>query len=167
MRFPPFVFLWCLLTSVGLVQAGPIFPAVIPFESIYYVTPPSPNGDQLVVGKFSSVAAWLDFYYSLLPLPAVPNEMFADSSIELAPGVYFTGVYVPTNPERHGDFSTFAGLLIDPLTNQPFAQNNILPASRIPDPFAIRVRDQAVPEPGTVTVTLLALAGILARRLRS
>lgn len=49
------VFLFCLLFPIGLAQAGPTFPAVIPFTSIYYVTPPSANGDQLVVGKMASI----------------------------------------------------------------------------------------------------------------
>ena len=157
------VSLWCLLFPIGLAQAGPLFPAVIPFDSIYYVTPPSANGDQLVVGRFPSLSAYSSFL-SLVPLPGAPNELFADASIQLAPGVYFTGVYVPTAAERMGDFSSFAGVLIDPLTHVPFS-SNLIPPTRRSDPYAFRIH--AVPEPGTVVVTFLGLLGLLVRKLRS
>ena len=38
--------------------------------------------------------------------------------------------FVPTAAERAGDFSSFAGQLVDPVTRQPFP-NNQIPASRI------------------------------------
>ena len=163
MKIMLIVFLCCLLFPIGLAQAGPVFPAVIPFTSIYYVTPPSANGDQLVVGKMASPLAWSNFF-SLVPLPAAPNELFADASIQLAPGVYFTGVYVPTAAERLGDFSSFVGVLINPWANQPFPFNMIPPAL-IGDPFAFRIH--AVPEPGMAVVTLLGLLGLLVRKSRS
>ena len=70
-----------------------------PFTTIYYVTPPDGNGDQLVVGKLRHHG--LVIALAGEPLPATPNEMFADKSIELAPGVYFSSVYVPTVNERN------------------------------------------------------------------
>ncbi len=160
-----FTLLLCwLLFPTGLAQAGPTFPAVIPFEWIYYVTPPSTNGDALVVGRMSDVSAYINLL-SLLPVPGSPNELFADASIQLAPGQYFTGVYVPTAREKAGDFSSFSGTLIDPLVNKPFPINNVIPASRLPDPFAFRI--QAVPEPGIAMLTLLGLTSLVLRRLRT
>lgn len=103
-------------------------------------------------------------FFSLVPLPAAPNELFADASIQLAPGVYFTGVYVPTAAERMGNFSSFLGPLLDPLGNGPFP-GNMIPPVRWGDPFAFRIH--AVPEPGMAVVTLLGLVGLLVRKLRS
>ncbi len=107
-----------------------------PFTSIYYVSPPSANGDRLVVGKMTMATF---SQRSSIPLPSFPNEMFADVAIELAPGMFFSRVYIPTAAERMGDFSSFGGMLMDPLANMPFPAN-MIPPSRLPDPYAFRIK---------------------------
>src|SRR5262245_64194637 len=90
-------------------------------------------GDRLVVGSMSSAA-----YNTLqqIPLPSSPNQKFCDS-VQLSSGAFYEA-YVPTAAERSGNFSAFSGLLIDPLTREPFS-GGIIPANRIPSVFAWRI----------------------------
>jgi hypothetical protein len=71
-----------------------------------------------------------------IPQPAVPNQQFC-GGINMASGL-LARVYVPTAAERVGDFSQFGLPLIDPQTKEPFPAG-IIPLSRLPDPFALRV----------------------------
>ncbi len=147
------------LGAVTSIQASPtIFPAgFVPFTSIDSVSRPLSNGDRLVLGN-SYLAAISTI--QAIPLPSSPNEVFANTSIELAPGQFFANVYVPTAQDRVGDYSQFNGLLIDPLTGLPFP-GGIIPVSRLFGLYAFRVGpgSAAVPEPASFA--LLALGALL------
>jgi hypothetical protein len=114
---------------------------------------------------------------NLVPLPnaSAPagQQLFNDRHIELAPGQFFDDVYVPTALERTGNFSDFTGLLIDPLTGNPFS-GGIIPANRIGSPAALRICDNCagenvVPEPNTFGIlgSALSLLGVLYARGRN
>ena len=93
---------------------------VVPFSEVYYTTPANTFGDRLVVGKLS-----LD-PRGLVPSSAgirFTNQRYCDQ-VELGPGV-FADAYVPTDAELGGDFSAFAGLLVDPATGAPFPDGQI------------------------------------------
>ena len=113
----------------------------IPFTSIYYVTEPNANGDRLVVGRGGGPS---EFHRLLqqIPLPTSVGDVFSDTVIELAPGKFFTGVYVPTAMERSGDFSYF-GPFNDPKTQAPFP-GSIIPPSRLYNPYAFRIHGNAL-----------------------
>gem|GEM_PF-1178345 len=116
------------------VSQCPTFPAgFVPFAEVYSITPPDSRGDRLLIGRMT-----LDAFsrVNALPLPAFVNEQFC-TEIELSPGL-FAIAYVPTARERVGDFSAFGGALIDPLTGQSFP-GNIIPANRLPNPYAWRI----------------------------
>ncbi len=106
-----------------------------PFSVIYYVTLPDSNGDQLVVGKLRDVHV-----LAPIPLPTALNEMFADKSVELAPGVYFSSVYVPSAAERSGVYTYFGVPLPDPHSPGINFPMNIIPPARFGDPWAFRVK---------------------------
>ena len=108
---------------------------LVPFSSAYYVTGPNANGDRLVVGTMSLEI--FSVLQSQAPLPSAPNQQFCNP-LQVAPGLY-AQAYVPTAAERAGDFSDFQGSLLDPLTGSPFP-SGIIPAVRLPDPFAWRIR---------------------------
>ncbi len=121
----------------------------IPFAFVYSVSGIAGN-NQLVIGSPGS-GGYREIALRL-PLPAAPDQMFCGTRVELAPGRFFDGVYVPTAQERVGDFSRstdVAGRMItlyDPLvgTNQPFP-GNIIPASRLDGTYAFRVRASLAP----------------------
>jgi hypothetical protein len=104
-----------------------------PFQSLYYVSEPNGAGDRLAVGTMSP-ATFANL--SQIPLPAQAGQKFC-GQVQLAPG-FFADAYVPTAGERNGDFSAFGALLIDPLTAAPFP-GGIIPANRLPNPFAWRI----------------------------
>jgi len=116
------------------------FPAgFVPFSTVPTVTGANKAGDRLVVGalkgnNFSVISA-------NLPLPKALNEEYCDASVFLAPTSSYLNVYVPSAAERSGDFSAFAGLLIDPTNNQPFPAG-IIPASRLGGIYAFRIGSQ-------------------------
>jgi hypothetical protein len=77
------------------------FPAgLIPFAKIYYAL--GSSASYLVAGDPGN--GGFDKIRNL-PLPAAPDQMFCDARIELAPGAFFSSVYVPSAAERNGDFS--------------------------------------------------------------
>jgi hypothetical protein len=157
-----------LLAGIGLgLQADPIaFPAgFVPFTSIEYVTRALPNGDRLVLGNAS-----LETLHELLsiPLPTEANQIFSNSQIELAPGEYFTQVYVPTPLDRIGAYPEFAGLLIDPVTGAPFP-GGYIPTSKLFGYYAFRLAPGAItptPEPGSFVLIAAGAALIFLTRLR-
>ncbi len=111
------------------------FPAgVIPFSTISYVTAANSSGDQLVVGALAGGLNTL----AALPLPDTTNELYCDSSVQLAPGQYYTSVYVPSAAERSGNFSAFAGLLVNPANNQPYP-GGMIPSNQLGQIFAFRI----------------------------
>ncbi len=121
------------LGSVSLLADCVPFPLTsAPFTSVSYVTAANSVGDQLVVGALAGANV-----ISQLPLPAATNDAFCNS-VELAPGQFYSNLYLPTKDERGGNFSAFAGLLIDPLSNQPFP-GGVIPASRLTSIFAFRI----------------------------
>ncbi len=90
--------------------------------------------DRLLAGSLNSLSTFKAI--GDLPLPAFRNQKLC-STVNLAPNVA-AWAYVPTALERTGNFSAFAGQLLDPLTNKPFP-GNIIPASRLPGAFAWRL----------------------------
>ncbi len=132
--------------NVGTTPCIPFPSGFVPFNSVAYVSKPNSAGDLLLAGSMS--AANLATYRNL-PLPAGPNQQFC-GTVLLADG-FPVVAYVPTSAERAGDFSPFAGLLLDPLTNQPFP-GGIIPVSRIPGTFAWRI--VAVLQNSTTTLSV-------------
>jgi uncharacterized protein (TIGR03437 family) len=115
----------------------------VPLSSVAYVTAADTAGDHLVVGSLAGGLGSL----SSLPTPTAANELFCDAQAQLAPQQFFPGVYVPTNAERGGNFSAFAGLLVDPITNQPF-QGGVIPPSRLGAVYAFRIAAPQAPSAG-------------------
>ncbi|MGH9842869.1 MAG: pre-peptidase C-terminal domain-containing protein, partial [Blastocatellia bacterium] len=107
-----------------------------PFSRIYYITGPNAGGDRLVVGIMPPEQRQI---LNAVPLPNQFNQRFCDP-VELAPGLLAIA-YVPTPNERNGDFISFAGLLLDPVSNMPFP-NGLIPANRLGDPHAWRIVNQ-------------------------
>jgi uncharacterized protein (TIGR03437 family) len=117
-----------------LVVGCPTFPNnYIPFAQVYSITGPNASGDRLIVGRMTQANFAI---LQSLALPAFVNEQYC-VEVELSPGLLATA-YVPSATERSGNFSSFGVPIIDPIINLPFP-NNIIPANRLPDPFAWRV----------------------------
>ena len=154
-----------------VMLAKPVFSAsfptnFVPFTSIASETTSS-NGDLLILGYTSSNAQG---GVNALPLPSFVDEKFTDALVPLAPSQYFPNVYIPTPAERTGDYSSFSGTLIDPITSSPFPAN-IIPTSRLFGTnglYAFRVGPQtaAVPEPATFGFIFLAGLTVGLWRLR-
>ncbi|HEY1946754.1 MAG TPA: hypothetical protein VGG97_07100 [Bryobacteraceae bacterium] len=169
----------------------------IPFSSLDYISKPDPNGYLLVVGTISpdSLSQFMSYLNSLPALSG--NQPYSNASIELAPGLFFSNVMVPTTAERQGLFEDFGGLIYNPYTfimpavgwspvgifynllpgeYLPFAGNDI-PTSLLGDPFAFRLGPSdpsaAAPEPagllliGTGFVLLGLARSTLLRRSRT
>ncbi len=122
-----------LFTPPGCMNNSLILFPDVPFTEVFYISKANADGDRLVVGAMSPQT--LD----LVPLPGALNQMFCDP-VELAAGLVVRA-YVPTAPERSGDFSDFAEELIDPLTNEPFP-GGIIPGNRLGEIHAWRIRNQ-------------------------
>ena len=159
-----------LCAATILLSAEPAFSAsfpttFVPFTSIASETTSS-NGDLLILG-YTSTGAQAGI--NALPLPSLTNEKFTNALVQLTPAQYFSNVYIPTPAERVGDYSSFSGTLIDPLTTTAFP-GNIIPASRLFGTnglYAMRVGPQAAaatPEPATFG--LIALTGLAAGLFR-
>jgi uncharacterized protein (TIGR03437 family) len=111
------------------------FPAnLIPLSSVSYVTAPNSSGDQLVVGSLAGGINTL----SQFAAPDIPNETYCDTAVQLAQNQFFTGVYVPSAAEKAGNFSAFAGLLVNPATNQPYP-NGTIPSNQLGTVYAFRI----------------------------
>jgi uncharacterized protein (TIGR03437 family) len=131
-----------LCTGFLLVAVAPLlradcvtFPAnLIPFSSVSYVTAANSSGDQLVVGALAGGPNAI----SPLPLPASTNQVFCDATVQLAFGQFYSNVYVPTTQEISGNFSAFAGLLVDPATGLAFP-NGVIPAGRLGSVYGFRI----------------------------
>jgi hypothetical protein len=81
-----------------------VFPGGI---SSFGIVGPNANGDYLIVGNTSVPA--IQTILSLLPLPNAVNQQFCDAIPVTFGALYFS--YVPTVPERAGNFSAFAAQL--------------------------------------------------------
>jgi sugar lactone lactonase YvrE len=106
----------------------------VPFTVVYSIAGPNSADDRLLVGAMT-MANWSAL--QSLPLPSYPNQCFC-GLVELSPGRMATAL-VPTPAERTGNFTPFAGLLVDPLTGLPFP-SGLIPVSRLPDPMAWRLK---------------------------
>jgi uncharacterized protein (TIGR03437 family) len=129
--------LWPALVILPVILRGQCvnFPVnFIPLSTVNYVTAANSAGDHLVVGALAGGVGSL----SVLPLPAVTNQVFCGSQVQLAPQQFYSNVYVPTAAEQSGNFSAFSGLLVDPSTNQPFS-GGIIPVSRLGAVYAFRI----------------------------
>jgi hypothetical protein len=135
------------LAMVAGVQQGASSPdgagfpfATPPFSSVAYTTDANAFGDSLVVGQLANPTAFQQ-QLAALPEPTRLDQQFAQP-VQLTPSVY-VNAYVPTDAERGGDFSAFAGLVYDPTTNVPISDGNIkqLMADGF---FAWRVSSQAL-----------------------
>ncbi len=109
----------------------------MPFSSITYVTAANFNGDHLVVGSLANGASEVSTLESTLPAPAFTNQTFC-GQVQLAPQQLYANVYVPTQAELSGNFSAFAGLLVNPTTNQPYP-GGVIPLSQLGEVFAWRI----------------------------
>jgi hypothetical protein len=157
------------------------FPSdIIPFTSIASYTK-GLEGDVLVLGYTNPN---LESALAAVPFPSSTGEKFSNASIELAPGVFVSNLFVPTEAQRKGDFSTFDAAIIDPTTmaardgqlvGLPFVANYI-PTSRLFGDnglFAFEMSQQqplnATPEPSELTISceaiLLLVSLNIARRL--
>jgi hypothetical protein len=124
----------------------------IPFSRVYYTTDANTAGDRLVVGELAGDAKGLQALQQQIPLPSAPNQQFCEQA-QLAPGLY-ANAYVPTAAERQGDFSAFAGLLVDPVTKLPY-KGGIISTRVLGKVFAWRISSGEVH-------TILTLANSLA-----
>jgi uncharacterized protein (TIGR03437 family) len=113
------------------------FPAnFIPFSSITYVTAANSVGDHLIVGV--PAAGAISSILANIPLPSFSNQTFCDAGVQLGPQQFYPNVYVPTAAEVSGNFSAFAGLLLNPVNNQPYP-NGVIPATQLGSVFAWRI----------------------------
>ena len=159
----------CFLLASLPTQADPIsFPSsLVPFTSIAFTSTPDSNGILLVMG-YSTFPAFA--ILRSLPAPA-SGQQFSDSSVELAPGQFFSHVYVPTEAELAGNFQDFGGTILDPLSNGQVFPGNLIPEDLLGGIYAFRVEADAtlIPEPQPLyTLCLFAgLAGAQILRRRS
>jgi len=130
-------------TSAGCSTGFP--PFFVPFTSVDYVSGPDSAGDRLVVGELASLQA-----LNNVPSPSSVNQEFC-GNVTLAAN-YTLPAYVPTAAERTGNFSAFAGLLLDPSNNQPYP-GGVIPASQLGTVFAWRIPPAVAPQ-NNVTYTL-------------
>src|SRR5580693_5658592 len=129
--------LWPALVILPVILRGQCvnFPVnFIPLSTVNYVTVANSAGDHLVVGALAGGVGSL----SVLPLPAVTNQVFCGSQVQLALQQFYSNVYVPTAAEQSGNFSAFSGLLVDPSTNLPFP-NGVIPSGKLGTVYAFRI----------------------------
>ena len=96
-----------LLSTVFSGQAASItFPAgYVPFTSIYYESGPDQNGYSIVEGVLTTINQNGALYEYLLSLPALSDtQAYTNPSIELAPGLFFSNVLVPTSAKHPRGF---------------------------------------------------------------
>jgi uncharacterized protein (TIGR03437 family) len=130
-------FAWFLFASFAWGQSTCLrFPSgLIPLSSIAYVTAANSAGDRLVVGSLANGLNTL----AQIPTPDATNQLFCDASVQLTAGQFFPSVYVPTAAERSGNFSAFAGLIVNPTgTNIPYP-GGIIPPGQLGSVYAFRI----------------------------
>ncbi len=161
MKMKRLALLFALVFSAASLQADsvPFPPGLIPFNSIANQTAADSSGNILVLGYTNPA---LESALVSIPLPTSPNEMFSNALVGLAPGVFYSDVFLPTAAQRAGDFSSFSQPLIDPLTGTQFPAN-LIPASLLFGNngfFAFEVGPSTTPTPEPSAWTLL-LGGAL------
>src|SRR5271154_1305799 len=131
-----FLFCLVLMGAWGQSTCVPFPPGFIPFSSISYVTAANFAGDHLVVGIPAPGA--LAAISANVPAPPFTNQTFCDATVQLAPQQFYPNVYVPTAAELTGNFSAFAGLLVNAANGQPYP-NGQIPQSQLANVFAWRI----------------------------
>lgn len=158
---------FCSSAVLSRAASIPFPPSLIPFNSIANETAKDSNGNMLVLG-YTNVAL-LPAPVSI-PFPSSPNEVFS-GTVELAPGIFFSNVFIPTPAQRSGDFSAFSQPLIDPTTNTAFPRN-LIPTSRLFGnnglfAFEVGPSSSATPEPSAPSLVFVGtLAFGLVRAIR-
>jgi uncharacterized protein (TIGR03437 family) len=128
-----------LLSPFALFADCVSFPSdLVPLSAVNYVTAANSVGDHLVVGSLAGGPSGLNALVAQIPMPASTNQTFCDAQVQLAPQQFFAGVYVPTQRELSGNFSAFAGLLVNPSNGQPYP-GGIIPAAQLGQVFAFRI----------------------------
>lgn len=181
-----FILLLGFFLPYSFCTADPIvFPqGYVPLSWVDYVTPPDPNGYRLVVGE-AVLGAQTTLWAYLKTLPALSSDqMYVNQSIELAPGLFFANVLVPTTADIVGDLRNFGGVIPDPMSftpspfdslsgyyysslppgmYRPFVQN-IIPLSRLFDPFVFWLGPaqdvSATPEPYGLSLIVTGFAAL-------
>jgi hypothetical protein len=151
----------CFLGLAASSLASPVYFPVgfVPFTSIYYVSGVDSSGDRLIEGNMT-----INSYAEIESLtPSASNQQFADASVQLAPGRYFSNVYIPTANELQGNFMDVPLAVYDPINNTPFAYN-IVPLDRLFYLFAFRVgpTTSAAPEPSEAALLALSMLCVAA-----
>ncbi len=166
MRTPVLLAIVCLSASILQAASIPFPSGLIPFNSIANETAKDSNGNVLVLGYTNE--ALLPALINL-PYPTSLNEKFATASVQLAPGQFFTDVFVPTPAQRAGIFAAFTQPLINPLTGLAFPGNNIPTALLFGNNgfFAFEVGSQTVPTPEPSSAYIVAGAVCLVALLRA
>ena len=134
----PFTAIFDLTVTSGGATCAPYPAGFVPFTSITYQSAPDKTGDTLLVGVVSQSNLAM---IQNLPLPAAPNQEFC-GTVNLGSG-YNVTAYVPTAAERVGNFSSFGGVLINPLSNSPFP-GNVIPESLLGGVYAWRIPPQSI-----------------------
>ena len=175
LRNVPLILIGTIVSALGCRADPIVFPdCFIPFGSIFHVSAPDANGYSIVEGLVDAehTVGPLYQYVTSLPVPT-EDQTFANQEIELAPGMFFSNVLVPTTAEREGNFESVDIPIIDPYSNGPFSQN-IIPLSLFGTPFvfvlAPAASDSPVPEPSMsilVGPAILALVMALKNRATS
>ncbi|HEX4169157.1 MAG TPA: hypothetical protein VHZ55_27150, partial [Bryobacteraceae bacterium] len=152
-----------LFATSCLCSATPIaFPqGFVPFSFLDYQTFSGPSGYSLVAGEISSAQAQVQLGEYLSSLPAISdNQRYQNQPIELAPGLFFDNVLVPTAEEIQGDFQDAGVSVYDPKTGIPFP-GGIIPRSRLSELFAFRLGPgsavSTAPEPGGFVLFALGI----------
>ncbi len=137
--------------SIAAAAACATYPAgFVPFSSVAYISAADSAGDMLVVGSVSAanLAA-----IQALPLPASTNQEFC-GQVNLGGG-YNVLAYVPTAAERSGDYSAFAGLLVNPANNAPFPAG-IIPQALLGQVYAWRIPSQNLQGAGPASIAAVS-----------
>lgn len=155
-----------LISALGCKADPIVFPdGYIPFGSIFYVSAPDADGYSIVEGLVDAedTVDPLLRYVNSLSTPT-KDQTFANEEVELAPGMFFSNVLVPTTDEREGNFESVDIPIIDVYSNAPFPQN-IIPMDLLGTPFvfvlAPATSDSPVPEPSTLILTGLAILALV------
>jgi len=131
--------------SIATAQYNAFPSGYMPFTSIYRISSPDANGNRLVEGLTTEPL----FYYIYTHLtPPSTRQQFSNNSIELAPGQYFSNVYIPTAQELVGNFDDVAFPVYNTLDGIPYP-GNIIPPSLLGDEYAFLVGPDTTPTAST------------------
>ncbi|HEY0395152.1 MAG TPA: putative baseplate assembly protein [Candidatus Elarobacter sp.] len=113
-----------MIASVAQGSQAPLcigFPfATPPFATVHYTTSADVNGDRLVVGELEKGALKTLRDSVAAQQTKVANRRYCDQ-VELGAGTY-ANAYVPSDAELNGQFPSFQGMLVDPVTKSPLTK---------------------------------------------